>query len=106
MVFGGSSWADGLAGDFESEILDHLVVFRGSLSLGGQVVPDEEAIGDIQAEWLQGSKVSFATACDSKFAGGVYESHHGQSADAISRGQVLFVLHRGAVDSMKEVQWD
>ena len=68
MAFGRGSWTDGLAGDFESKVLDHLVVFRGCLPLGGQVVSDEEAIGDIQAEGLQGAEVSFATTGDSKFA--------------------------------------
>lgn len=95
-----------LAGDFESHVLDHPIIFRGGLALGGQVIADEDAIGDVEPERLQGSEVAFATSSDPKFALGVHETEHRESAEAVARGEVFLLLHRRPIDRMQEVERD
>ena len=95
-----------LAGDFESEVFDHSVVLRGGLALGREVIPDEDAIGDHQAQGLERSEVAFATAGDPQFACGVDEAEHGQGSDAVAGREVFLLLHRSAIDGMEEIQGD
>lgn len=67
-----------LACDFESQVLDHAIIIRWSLALGGQVIADEDTVGDHESQRLKGSEVSFSPTCNSQFALWVDESEHGK----------------------------
>ena len=96
----------GLAGDFESHVLDHPIIFRGCLTLGGQIISDEDAVGDVEPERLQGTEVAFATSSDAKFALGIHKAEHGESSQAIAWGEVFLMLHGCSIDRMQEVEGD
>ena len=46
---GSTEYHLGLAGDFETHVFDHAIVFGGRLSLCRQIVTDEDAVGDIES---------------------------------------------------------
>lgn len=96
----------GLAGDLEPHVLDHPIIFRRCLTLGGQVISDENAVGDVEPEGLHGPEVAFATSGDAKFALGIHKAEHGEGSKAVAWCEVFLLLHGGSIDRMQEVERD
>ena len=60
-----------VAGYDETHFFDHPVISLRRLAFGGEIVADEDGIGDVEGEGLEAAEVDFAAAGDADFALGV-----------------------------------
>src|SRR5207249_2712783 len=63
--------------DDKAELFDHLIIGFGRLTLGGEIVADEDRIGGIEAESLQAPQMPLAAASDAQLALRIHEAKHG-----------------------------
>ncbi len=98
----------GLAGalDLEAGVLDHVEVGLAGLALAGQVVAEEDGVGDVQAERLHRAQVHLAPAGDPHLGVRVDEADHREDAQAALRGEVPLLGERGALEGDQEVDRD
>lgn len=87
----------------EARVLDHVEVGLAGLALTGQVVAQEDRVGDVQAQRLQRAQVDLASARDPHLDVGADEADHRQDPQAALRGEVPLLGQRGALERDEEV---
>ena len=92
--------------DREAEVGEHGEVGGGGLAAGGEVVADEDRIGGIETEGLQGAEVMLAATGDADLLGGVDEAHEGEDLEAVRGGEGAQGGEGGAGDRVEEVDGD
>jgi hypothetical protein len=89
--------------DSEPKVLDHPVIRLGRLAAGGQVVTDEDRVGGVEAEWLEGAEPEFSTAGNAQIATGVDKAEQGERSQAVAWGEVPCTFQGRAGDGIEEV---
>ncbi len=87
----------------EPGVRDHLQVGLACLALGGQVVAEEDRVGQVQRERLHRAEVDLTAARDADLDVGADEADHRQDPQTALRGEVPLLGQRGALDRDQEV---
>ncbi|MGF6888123.1 hypothetical protein ABIA39_006636 [Nocardia sp. GAS34] len=88
--------------DGESRVGDHLAVVDAGLSLAGQVVAQEDRVGQVQRQRLQAAEVDLATAGETDLDVREEEPEQREDADTAFRGEVPPVAQRGSLERNQE----
>jgi fatty-acyl-CoA synthase len=95
-----------LTEDGESVVADHGEVIGGGLALGGEIVAEEDRVGQLQRHRLEGFEVDLATAGQSDLTVGADEAGRRDDLHALHGREVPLSLERRAVEWNEEVDRD
>ena len=87
----------------EPGVRDHVEVGLARLALAGEVVAEEDRVGQVQGERLQGAQMDLAAARDADLGVRADEADHRQDAQTALRGEVPLLGERGALEGDQEV---
>ena len=89
--------------DDESGVGDHLQVSRSRLPFAGQVVAQEDGVGQVQAERLQAAQVDLTAARNAHLGVWKHEAEQGKDAQAALRSELPLPAERRALERDEEV---
>jgi hypothetical protein len=87
----------------EARVRDHLQVGVAGLALAGEVVAEEDRVGEVQGEGLHRAQVDLTAARDTDLDVRADEADHREDAQTALRGEVPLGGERGALHRDQEV---
>lgn len=92
--------------DLEAEVFDHAPNFGGWLARCREVAVDEDGVGRIEGEGLEGPKIMFTPSGNAKFGTWVEETEEAENLQTSLWCEIVAVLQRRACRWMEHVQWN
>src|SRR5215471_7738547 len=92
--------------DFEAEVGDHLMCFRGLLPPCGQVAVDEHRVGRIETERLKRAQIYLAAAADANFLAGIDKADETENFQAALRRDLMQAFKGSSGNRVEKVHRD